>query len=414
MTAPTLEPTTAPPVRRRLPSLPSHAWWLIGPVAAALAVLVGLVIAAIPSLAAWATSTSATTSWSMPARVTGLAWLATHDVTLSVGTATYSLLPWGLLLVWGWLCVTAGRWAARAGAVTTIRRAALVSATIAACYAAAMALVSTLTAGPEVHTAPARAFGIGLAFAFVTAGWGTLHGAGLLAEVWARVPQTLQATVRAAAGGVLALLGFGAALLALGLALNWGQILDIQVFLGAGFVGGLVLFVVTLGYLPVAVMWSVSYLLGAGLGLGGATVISPFVSSPLPTQLPPLVYFAALPQGSTPVAWALPVLGVAAGVIVGLLVARSVRAGALMRMAAAVGASLLGALVIAILARMSYGSLGDVRLVHLGPSSQLVALLTLITLLIGSVPSALAFRRAATSASDDVDELDAARSDADG
>jgi hypothetical protein len=138
----------------------------------------------------------------------------------------------------------------------------------------------------------------------------------------------------------------------------------------------------------VAVVWSSSYLLGAGFAIGPSVVVSPFIPVTSPTQLPPFPLLASVPQSATPVAWALPLVGIAAGVLVGLAVARGARKESrLTRLALALGAAAVTALVLLAASYLADGSLGDVRLAHLGPRAATVGLLAFILVAAGAVPS---------------------------
>ena len=408
MSAPTTEPTPAAPSAERIvvraalaSSQPTwRAPWLAAVLAAAWAAVIGLVITAIPVTAMWVATGAELDAWVDPVRSTGLVWVVAHDVAARIGTATYSLLPLGLLVVWGLLCGYAGRWAARASAVAGLREGAFLTAGAASSYAAILALVSWASGTADVWTSPARAFGIGLVFALAAFGWGVVRGAGLLPAILARVPAGLRVCVRAGLAAAATILSAGALLLAAALALHATDAIAMLQYLDAGALGGVVLLILCLGYLPVAIVWSSAYLLGAGVGIGGASVLSPFVTAPLPTQLPPMPLLAALPEAAGPTAWALPALGVVAGVVAGVIIGRRGQAGVLGRLALAAGAAALAAVVLAILARASYGSFGDIRLVRLGPPSQLVAILAGATVLIGAVPAALVVGRTRSAESD--------------
>ena len=115
-------------------------------------------------------------------------------------------------------------------------------------------------------------------------------------------------------------------------------------------------------------MWGTAYVMGAGVVIGPAVTISPFVAVTAPTQLPPFPLLAALPQGATPLAWALPLTGVAAGVLAGLVIARRARRESrLVRLALATGAAAVAGVLLALGAFLASGSLGDLRLAFLGP-----------------------------------------------
>jgi hypothetical protein len=163
--------------------------------------------------------------------------------------------------------------------------------------------------------------------------------------------------------------------------------------LGAGLWGGLGLFLVGLAFVPTLIVWAATYLLGAGFAIGPSVVVSPFVAVTAPTVLPPFPMLAAIPQTASPVAWALPVVGVVAGVLAGLLVSRTARLEArLTRLALALGAAAVTGLLMFVVAYLADGALGDVRLVHLGPSPATVGVLAFVLVVIGAVPSALVGR----------------------
>jgi hypothetical protein len=119
--------------------------------------------------------------------------------------------------------------------------------------------------------------------------------------------------------------------------------------------------------------------------------ISPFVAVIAPTDLPPFPLLAALPQGATPLSWALPLTGVAAGVLAGLVIARRARSQSrLVRLALATGAAAVAGLLLALGAFLASGSLGDLRLAFLGPVPATVGILGAVLIVLGAAPSAAA------------------------
>ena len=85
---------------------------ITGALGALWAAVIGLVIVAIPVYLAQLTATSATAGWGTTLRTASAAWLAANDAPIRIGDVTYSLLPWGLLVIPVVLLVLAGRWAA--------------------------------------------------------------------------------------------------------------------------------------------------------------------------------------------------------------------------------------------------------------------------------------------------------------
>ena len=368
-------------------------WPLAAVMALVWVIALGLLLTLILTTLVWADSKASGDVASL-GRFTLATWVVSHDVPVQLGKATYSLLPWGLLALWAWLLGHASSWVSRTARVTGLRAVAAVAMAIAVPYALAVSLAAWLASGPEVTMSPVRAFGITLVVALAGCAVGGVRGAKLQATLRARMPVEFRLLVEATIAGLATLLGLAAVILAASLTLHFGTMLDMQHALGAGAMGGFVLLVLSLGYLPVAIVWTASYALGAGLSLGRDIAISPFVNAPLTADLPPLPLLAGLPSGSGIAAWILPLVGVGAGVVLGRLIVARGSAGALTRAAVAVGAALVAAFVMAVLARVSTGSLGATELVRLGPPSQLVGSLAAITMLVGGVPAALIGKRA--------------------
>lgn len=390
-----------------MPRLPRHAlsraalassqpvqrpWPLASVLALVWVVVVGLGLALVLTSLVWADS-KASGDFASLGRLTLTSWVVSHDVPVQLGKATYSLLPWGLLAIWAWLLGHVSSWVARASRTQSLRTLTAIVLAIAVPYALLVSLAAWVASSGDVSMSPVRAFGITLVVALASCAVGAVRGARLQATLRDRVPAEFRLLVSASVAGLATLLGLSAVILAGSLLLHFGTMLDMQHALGAGTVGGFVLLVLSLGYLPVAIVWTASYALGAGLSLGRDIDISPFVNAPLTADLPPLPLLAGLPSGSGVAAWILPLVGVGAGVVLGRLIVVRSNAGALTRAAIAVGAALLTAFVMAVLARVSTGSLGATELVRLGPPSQLVASLAAIALLVGGVPAALIGRR---------------------
>jgi hypothetical protein len=180
--------------------------------------------------------------------------------------------------------------------------------------------------------------------------------------LWAkRVPM-------AAAAGVATVVLGGSMALMTALYQGRGRIAELSTSLGADPVGGFVLVLGELAYLPNLVLWAVSWVIGAGISLGDGSVISPTV-----TQLgllPAVPVFGAVPVEPSGrwvmVAWLL------VGVVAGVLAAWT--AVAPRRRARFDETSLIGGLAgvvagaaVTVAAVVSRGDLGVGRLVGMGP-----------------------------------------------
>ena len=92
-------------------------------------------------------------------------------------------------------------------------------------------------------------------------------------------------------------------------------------------------------------------------------------------------------------AWLMPIAGVLTGVLAGLLIGRRLRQEPrLVRMACAGAASFMVGAGAALLAWLSAGALGASALSSIGPDPAVVAVLAIVLVSIGAVPTALAPR----------------------
>lgn len=404
VTAPTLPPADAaepapptsrrrvPPVRdalRRLRPVGPAPAWVAGTLGALWAVVIGLAIAMVPMVVLWMASPDSGLTWSQSLRLGGLLWVVAHGVPITIAGTTYSLLPWGLAIVPLLLLVTGGAWAARRARLTTARAIVplVVAGTVA--YAAAVAVASTLTSEALARTDLLAAIAHAGGLAVLGLGWGALRGAGI--DLLGVLPPSLAAMVRGGLAAGAAVLGLGALAVTASLVVHIDDAITVAQSLGAGLGGGLGLLLLGVGYVPVAAAWGAAYLTGAGVIVGPQVTVSPFLSLPGPAELPPFPLLAALPQGTSTLAWLLPLTGVLAGVLAGVHIGRRARREPrLVRLALAGGAAAIAGVVLAAAAWIGSGGLGDERLAQLGPMPLTMGVLGAVLVVLGAAPSAVA------------------------
>lgn len=112
------------------------------------------------------------------------------------------------------------------------------------------------------------------------------------------------------------ILGFAALCTGLSLMINIGTVHKLTTVLQPGFIGGILLFALTLLYLPNFLISAAAYLVGAGFAIGRDTLISPLHFSL--GKIPALPILGALPTGRHPfyLIGALVVIGVGAQVAI--------------------------------------------------------------------------------------------------
>ncbi|HEX6355206.1 DUF6350 family protein [Actinophytocola sp.] len=241
-------------------------------------------------------------------------WLAAYQVPVSVLGLELGVLPLLPTIV---VVVLIAKTVARATERLDLHRpgqAALVVGAVATAHAAGGLVVAMLVAGEEVTVDPLAAFAHPALVSATAATFGVLCGrVELLAVLARRVDVVAVAGLRAGLLAVVLLLAAGSAVLTFALLTSTAAARDMFPA-GAGNAVGMLL--LSIGYLPNAVVAATSFLAGPGFSLGTITV-SPLEFTGGPPPAVPLL--AALPEQQAawwPVLFLLPL---AVGVLVGYL-----------------------------------------------------------------------------------------------
>lgn len=353
-----------------------------GAIAACAAAGTGMAVLTLLVLAGWIAAPHAglgLTGLTGVFRVAAALWLIGHHVGFTLHSAgRIGLLPLGLVLLPGALLWRAGRWVVRSSDVGRLRHvgyAALALAVPYALVAGALALASK--SAPTTPSVP-QAVLSGFLLALIAGGLG---GARALAP-WQQLARLMSARQRSVvvgmAGALAVLCAAGAVLAGASLGSHLGQFSSVNGVLAPGVVGAGLLLLAQLAYVPNAIVWAISFMLGPGFAFGSGTVVAPTGSAL--GQLPAFPMLASLPQGLhggappwlSAAVLALPYL---AGGLGGLLLARAAPTPALE--AAPLWGFACGALtgcVLGALAAFAGGSLGNGRLAAVGPSPWQVGL----------------------------------------
>ncbi|MFE9247302.1 DUF6350 family protein [Nocardiopsis sp. NPDC006938] len=304
-----------------------------------------------------------------------LAWLVGHHVSFSIAEGQISLLPLGLVLLPGLLLYRFGRWLARCCVIERLRHVHRAALAVAGPYAAIAGTLALLARTEEAVPSMPRALLMGFVIAFVAGGLGVLRqlmrdkgvAAGDLLDL---MPARSRSLLVGMVASTATLLAGGLVLFLAALAVNLPEAVEMTGALGPGLVGGSLLLIVQLAYLPNAVVFAVCYALGPGFAVGTSTVVAPTEVSL--GAVPALPMLAALPaNGAAPVlslaALAVPFV---AGAIGGVLTQRS--APDVVSEAAPLWGFVCGVttgMLFAALAGLAGGSLGAARLSEVGPSA---------------------------------------------
>lgn len=396
--------------------------WLQGALESAQAALISALVVVAPIIAVWATAGFQNNGTDVLARLAGQAWLLIHGVpllldTVGAGSAaqpesgTLSLIPLGLTLIPFLLAWRAGRRLARASYTDQLWQALLGSWLVYASFGLTTGFVCrTSDVGINLWSAgliPLVPFALGMVVgARREAGsWSRLIGVDAVAWLsrtsqhsrWAG--SYLGSVIKAGAVALMASLAMSAVLLAVDLFIHWNLVIAIYEGLDAGAMGGAVLTIAQLGFLPNLAVFALAWTSGSGFALGVGSQAGPLGTAVGP--LPSIPVFAALPSGPLDYGFVALVVPALAGALAGWWFLRegenhfdewlSIKVRTRW-FTAAVSTLVLGAMIGAVagllaagLAWLARGSAGIGRLTDIGPDPLRTALFVAAEVGIGVV-----------------------------
>jgi hypothetical protein len=377
-------PTSAPPSGdSRWPGNVRLA--LSGSLAAAGALILGLVVVELIVLVLWAADPRSTAGASSAVHFAAALWLLAHHGGFATSEAQIGLPPLGLTVLPFLLTMRAGRRVCDAQEHPELLPTV---AAVAVPYAVLTGIVAAAAGNSGLHPHIWQ----GMLGALLLAAAGAALGAWREMRLWhlapgINVPEPVRivATCGAVAGGIV--LAAGALVWGISLAVHGSQAAAIMRTLHPGSSGATGLLLASFALVPNAVIWGASVTLGTGFSVGAGSSVGPFGVSV--GDVPALPLLAALPHNGVP-PWysgslmAVPVL---AGVVAGVLLVR--RMDSRSRFRAAGWGALVGVPVAAgtlLLTALSGGPAGPGRLHTVGASPWASAAAAAVDI---GVPSAL-------------------------
>lgn len=317
------------PVKPRALPMPL---WLQGAFELGQSAVISALIVLLPIGAVWLTGGFAGRDALDTLRLAAQAWLVLHGAPLQLtlpdgGSGILWAVPLALTLLPFLLAWRAGRRLARASYTDQLWQALLGALVAYAAFGLGAAYLADdgatsapLAAGASV---PLIAAGLGMVIgAYREAGsWGRLIGVDLAEWITATSQHSRWAgsyvwsAVRAAFVAVVSAAGLAALLLAVTLAIHWAGIAGIYQRLDAGVVGGAVVTLGQLGFLPNLAIWTLAWSSGAGFALGTGSSIAPITTSAGP--LPAIPILGAVPAGPLEYGMAALALPIMAGILAG-------------------------------------------------------------------------------------------------
>jgi len=360
--------------------------WVVGAITGAQAALLSLLALVLPAVAVYVSTaadpSNAGASWLGAAGVGAALWLAAHGVPLAAGGAAVTFEPLGLTALALFACYASAR---RSGSPTWSAFGATVGA-----YAALALVVALATGDGPGDLARALLGGASVCAAGTALGLlarpDSPRWADLTRPVWTRCAHWLRA------GAAAGLLAFAAVVLVAAVVAGTlviagrATVTDVIRGLSLDAIGGTVLAVGELAFVPNLVGWCVAWLAGPGFAVGEGTRFAPdeVTSGPLPAV--PLL--GALPSSSWDGSAALvaPAVVVLVGVVAGWSLHRRLRSSLWWHApAAAASAAVTAGALAAVLVACSSGAVGPGRMAVVGASWWLVGGAVALEVLVGAV-----------------------------
>ena len=312
--------------------------WLQGGLEAAQAAFISAIVVVLPLVGVWATDGFQNRNVDALARLAGQAWLLIHGVPLHLaqvnlgtagqpGSGSLSLIPLGLTLIPFLLAWRAGRRLARASYTDQLWQAFLGAWLVYAAFGAATGFVCR-TSDVVINlwfamSIPLISFGLGMVVgARREAGsWSRLIGVD--AVKWlAKTSQHSRwagsyvgSAMKAGFVATMAAVALAALLLAVDIVWHWTDIIAVYEGLKAGALGGAVLTIAQLGFLPNLVIFTLAWSSGSGFALGVGSTAGPLGTAVGP--LPAVPIFGGLPAGQLDLGGMALALPVVAGIMAG-------------------------------------------------------------------------------------------------
>ncbi len=185
----------------------------------------------------------------------------------------------------------------------------------------------------------------------------------------------------AAAAAVTTVAALATALLIL---LSYAKIVTLYEGLHTDVLGGILVTIGQLAFLPNLVIFAAAWLVGPGFAIGTGSAVSPLATQLGPIPAIPLL--GALPTGHHAFGYLGLLVPVLAGFLAGVVIRSSVDRGGPRSLAmTAVGIGIFGGIALGVLSWLSAGSAGPGRLVNVGPDPWSVGLWAAIEIMAGAL-----------------------------
>ena len=317
-------PPSKPTRQWRRPVIEEHIKPHPTPVAAFIgagaAIAFGLIATFAVVIAAWLIAAHGSESVNQVASASGIAWLGLQLVPITIGTQIIGLLPWGFIILPIYLLWRSTEWALKSADPQTAKDYWSVAGILAGAYGLINATLAAITSSDGLS---ANIIVTGLrtsALAAIVAVACVLTYAPSRSVLLDQLPETIRDGVKPGFATFMVLVLVGAGLSTFSLLSHFKEVSAVAQVMAPQAYDGFFLLLLGIGYLPTAAIWSMSYVIGPGIIVGGSGVVSMYQANP--GALPAFPLLSVLPNSAPTWAKFLILIPIAAGVLLYLLLPR--------------------------------------------------------------------------------------------
>lgn len=349
--------------------------WMGGALAGIQGALFSLALVLIPMWVIAASAADAQISWGRATGVASRVWLMGFGVPWAVDSVPVTVVPLGIALVTALMLVQLARRFASAtwtaGVATVVAFAVTVGLMTSIAWAGAQ----------DVQDRIVRAVVVAVLLGAPAVAWGLLRQRGAALAWLTKVPGVVRAGVRLAVAMGAGTIALASITLIVSTVAARHLIADSATSLGVDAAGGLALAFVETLYAPTLVVWTVSWLSGAGYVLGGVMSSSAEAST---GTIPAVPLLATLPHASGGVLALSPIAIGLLGLILTVILRKRIGRG--VHALPAIGiAIVLVAVTTGAASRVARGAIGPGTLAVVGPQPLIAGVMIGLELGLGAV-----------------------------
>lgn len=302
------------------PQITKYPLPLASALAAGVATLVGLMLSFIVVMAIWLFAAHGNESTIQVVRASAIAWQATHYVTVSIGSIPLGLLPWGFAVIPAIIIWKTMQWALKSAQPNSGMQFWSIGILFSLFYGAISVLISLVTSTDDLSTPLIDAFSYSSLIALIVSIALVVTYAPSPTILIDKLPKEIVAGFKPGFVVFLMFWIFSSVVTASVLVFRWNEVKTVSGLMAPNSIDQIFLTLLSIGYIPTLIAWTLTFLSGANIYLGGAALINTSVVTP--GALPAFPILSILPSEVIPWTKYLIAIPILAGVFIYFLIPR--------------------------------------------------------------------------------------------